>query len=99
MAYRFNDFAYLTDLSEIPPETIDSLRDLGRAGARLPAFPASIRRISGSIKRSRTLRQLKPRRTFFTHIAHDIKHERDSARLPAGVEFAYDGLVVEHAGL
>jgi phosphoribosyl 1,2-cyclic phosphate phosphodiesterase len=39
--------------------------------------------------------QLKPRRTFFTHIAHDIKHDRDSAKLPAGVEFAYDGLVVE----
>ena len=39
--------------------------------------------------------QLKPRRTYFTHIAHDIKHDRDSARLPAGVEFAYDGLVVE----
>jgi phosphoribosyl 1,2-cyclic phosphate phosphodiesterase len=39
--------------------------------------------------------QIKPRRTFFTHIAHDIKHGRDSARLPSGVEFAYDGLVVE----
>ena len=39
--------------------------------------------------------RLRPRRTFFTHIAHDIKHARDSARLPAGVEFAYDGLVVE----
>ena len=39
--------------------------------------------------------QLKPRRTYFTHIAHDIKHERDSPRLPDGVEFAFDGLVVE----
>jgi phosphoribosyl 1,2-cyclic phosphate phosphodiesterase len=38
---------------------------------------------------------LKPRRTFFTHIAHDIKHERDSKHLPKGVEFAYDGLVIE----
>jgi phosphoribosyl 1,2-cyclic phosphate phosphodiesterase len=38
--------------------------------------------------------KLKPRRTFFTHIAHDIKHERDSRRLPDRVEFAYDGLMV-----
>jgi phosphoribosyl 1,2-cyclic phosphate phosphodiesterase len=37
---------------------------------------------------------LKPRRTYFTHIAHDVKHARDSDRLPDGVEFAYDGLVV-----
>ena len=38
--------------------------------------------------------QIKPKRTFFTHIAHDIKHARDSKRLPPGVEFAYDGLEV-----
>jgi hypothetical protein len=29
-------------------------------------------------------------------MAHYVKHERDSKRLPAGVEFAYDGLVVEN---
>ena len=28
MAYRFNDFAYATDLSEIPPETMDLMRGL-----------------------------------------------------------------------
>src|SRR5918997_2214075 len=28
VAYRFNDFAYATDLSEIPPRTKDGLRDL-----------------------------------------------------------------------
>jgi phosphoribosyl 1,2-cyclic phosphate phosphodiesterase len=38
--------------------------------------------------------RIRPQRTYLTHIAHDIKHERDSARLPAGVEWAYDGLVV-----
>jgi phosphoribosyl 1,2-cyclic phosphate phosphodiesterase len=39
--------------------------------------------------------KLKPRRAYFTHIAHDVKHARDSAKLPDGVEWAYDGLVVE----
>ena len=38
--------------------------------------------------------ELKPRRTYLTHLAHDIKHARDSRLLPAGVEFAYDGLEV-----
>ena len=33
MAYRFNDFAYATDLSEIPPETMKQLQRSGRAGA------------------------------------------------------------------
>src|SRR6266496_702744 len=34
------------------------------------------------------IEKLKPRRTYFTHIAHDVKHARDSALLPDGVEFA-----------
>jgi len=38
--------------------------------------------------------KIKPMRTFLTHIAHDVKHARDSAKLPAGVEWAYDGLEV-----
>ena len=38
--------------------------------------------------------KIKPRRAFFTHIAHDVKHERDSAKLPDGVAWAYDGLSV-----
>ncbi len=42
----------------------------------------------------RYVAELRPRRTFFTHIAHDIKHARDSALLPAGVEFGYDGLEI-----
>jgi phosphoribosyl 1,2-cyclic phosphate phosphodiesterase len=37
---------------------------------------------------------VKPRRTYFTHMAHDVKHGRDSARLPAGVEWAFDGLEI-----
>jgi phosphoribosyl 1,2-cyclic phosphate phosphodiesterase len=38
--------------------------------------------------------ELKPKRTYFTHITHDVKHERDSKLLPDGVQWAYDGLVV-----
>ena|SRR5438067_1571106 len=38
--------------------------------------------------------ELKPKRTYFTHITHEVKHERDSKLLPEGVEWAYDGLVV-----
>jgi phosphoribosyl 1,2-cyclic phosphate phosphodiesterase len=42
------------------------------------------------------INELKPRRAFLTHIAHDVKHERDSKRLPSGVSWAYDGLVVSN---
>jgi phosphoribosyl 1,2-cyclic phosphate phosphodiesterase len=34
-------------------------------------------------------------RTYFTHISHELGHAETCARLPRGVELAYDGLVLE----
>ena len=36
--------------------------------------------------------QIGARRTYFTHIAHEIGHEKINAGLPDGMELAYDGL-------
>jgi phosphoribosyl 1,2-cyclic phosphate phosphodiesterase len=38
---------------------------------------------------------VKPKRTFFTHICHDLPHEATNAALPAGVQLAYDGMKLE----
>lgn len=94
MCYRFNDFAYATDLSDIPPETMDALQGLDVLVLdclRFREHPTHlwVDKALGYIE------ELKPRRTFLTHIAHDVKHERDSTRLPAGVQWAYDWLSVE----
>lgn len=94
IAYRFNDFAYATDLNEIPTETMSALGGLEVLVLdclRFKAHPTHLW-LDRAIE---YIDQLKPRRAFLTHIAHDVKHERDSKLLPAGVEFAYDGLVVE----
>jgi phosphoribosyl 1,2-cyclic phosphate phosphodiesterase len=40
-------------------------------------------------------RRIAPRRTCFTHMCHDLAHAGTCARLPEGVELAYDGLVVD----
>ncbi|MBC7910066.1 MAG: MBL fold metallo-hydrolase [Pyrinomonadaceae bacterium] len=93
IAYRFNDFAYATDLSEIPPATMEGLRGLDVLVLdclRLKPHATHL-----SLERAlEYVNQLKPRRTYLTHIAHDIKHARDSQLLPPGVEFAYDELVI-----
>lgn len=36
--------------------------------------------------------RLKPGETWLTHMCHDIDHDIDDAKLPSGVNFAYDGL-------
>ncbi|HYO92828.1 MAG TPA: MBL fold metallo-hydrolase [Pyrinomonadaceae bacterium] len=95
MAYRFNDFAYATDLSEIPPATMDALRDLDVLVLdclRFKEHPTHLW-VDRALE---YISELKPRRTYLTHLAHDIKHERDSKVLPGGVEFAYDGLQVSN---
>ena len=50
MAYRFNDFAYLTDLSDIPAETIDSLQ-ASTCSCSIVFVSASTRRTCGWIER------------------------------------------------
>ena len=93
MAYRFNDFAYLTDLSEIPGVTMDALQALDVLVLDCLRFKEHPTHLWVD-KALEFVEVLKPRRTFFTHIAHDIMHARDSVKLPAGVEFAHDGLII-----
>jgi phosphoribosyl 1,2-cyclic phosphate phosphodiesterase len=41
-----------------------------------------------------TVEKLAPRRTFFTHICHDLPHAITEEALPARVRLAYDGLEI-----
>jgi phosphoribosyl 1,2-cyclic phosphate phosphodiesterase len=93
MAYRLNDFAYATDLSEIPPATMDQMRGLDVLVLdclRFKAHPTHL----WLDRALEYIDKIKPKRAYLTHIAHDVMHARDSARLPNGVEWAYDGLEI-----
>jgi phosphoribosyl 1,2-cyclic phosphate phosphodiesterase len=39
--------------------------------------------------------QIRPQRTLFTHLTHDLDYAATNAELPDGVELAYDGQVIE----
>jgi phosphoribosyl 1,2-cyclic phosphate phosphodiesterase len=89
--YRFGAAAYLTDMSDIPPESIPLLQDLDILildALRREPHP-SHSHLSNSLE---LVAKLKPRRAFFTHIAHDLDHHATNATLPANVRLAYDGL-------
>ncbi|HEX8070284.1 MAG TPA: MBL fold metallo-hydrolase [Pyrinomonadaceae bacterium] len=93
VAYRFNDFAYATDLNEIPPAALAGLRDLDVLVLdclRITPHPTHL-----WLERALNyIAALRPRRAYLTHIAHDIKHARDARLLPPGVEWGYDGLEI-----
>jgi phosphoribosyl 1,2-cyclic phosphate phosphodiesterase len=40
----------------------------------------------------KTVEALAPRRAFFTHICHDLRHARAESLLPPNIRLAYDGL-------
>jgi len=94
IAYRFNDFAYATDLNFISEETIAGLQGLDVLVLDCVRIKPHATHL-GLTEALDYIERIKPKRAFLTHLNHDILHERDSHLLPENVEFAYDGLVVE----
>jgi phosphoribosyl 1,2-cyclic phosphate phosphodiesterase len=93
LGLRAGCFAYLTDCSRIPDDSwpllegldllvLDALRDRPHpTHFTLDEAVEAATRVNAG-------------RTYFTHMTHDLRHEPTCARLPKGMELAYDGLVV-----
>ena len=94
LGFRFGSFAYLTDcnrldgrawplLEGVETMVIDALRDKPHTTHFTVAEALQV------------VDRIGPRRALMTHMSHDLGHAATSARLPAGVELAYDGLVLD----
>ncbi len=98
LGFRIGGLAYLTDFSRVPEESkpllagadhlvLDALRDIPHPMHQTVAQALDL------------IAELKPRRGWFTHIAHDLPHRETNERLArAGfshVQLAYDGLHFE----
>ncbi|MGE3526604.1 MAG: MBL fold metallo-hydrolase, partial [Gemmatimonadales bacterium] len=92
--YRFGALAYLTDVKAVGPAEMARLR-----GLRVLVLNALWWRphpTHMSIEEAvETARTLGAERTYLTHLTHETAHADLAARLPPGVEPAYDGLVVD----
>src|SRR3990172_4502753 len=92
--YRFDDFAYLTDFSEIPDDSMELL-----AGVRVVVIEALRDEPHPShvtlAQALEVIGELKPARAVLTHMAHGYDYKTVTETLPAGVEPGYDGLVME----
>ena len=91
LGFRIGDLAYCTDTNKIPESSwallhgldvlvLDALRDRHH-----PTHFSLEEAIS-------VARSLKPRRTIFTHISHELDYTKTNERLPAGMELGYDGM-------
>jgi riboflavin kinase/FMN adenylyltransferase len=98
LGFRFSRAAYLTDFSEIPESSMALLEGLDELV--LDALRDIPHPMHQTVEQALALiQQLKPRRAWFTHIAHDLPHAETNERLRQRgfpqVQLAYDGLHFE----
>jgi phosphoribosyl 1,2-cyclic phosphate phosphodiesterase len=94
LGFRIGKTAYLTDFSSVPESSkslLQGLDDVILDALRYVPHPTH-----SNVEQSLALvRELKPKRAWFTHICHDLGHAETNARLPENVRLAYDGLQIE----
>ena len=94
LGYRFGNFAYCTDCNRIGDEGWERLKGVEYLildGLRYRNHPTHLT-IEEAIE---IADKLETKRTWLTHIAHDVKHEECEKSLPENVRLAYDGLCIE----
>ena len=93
LGFRTGGFAYLTDCSGIPDGSwplLEGLDTLVIDALRHRPHPTHLT-VAQALE---IARRLGPRRTWLTHICHDLPHEATNRSLPPGVQLAYDGLTI-----
>jgi phosphoribosyl 1,2-cyclic phosphate phosphodiesterase len=96
LGFRFGGLAYTPDVSDIPEESIELLRDLDvwiidalREATHISHFTVD--------EALAWIERIKPRRAILTNMHVDLDYEALKRRLPANVEPAYDGMRIEIA--
>jgi len=89
--FRVGSVAYLTDVSGIPEQSfarLEGLEHLVLSALRYKPHPshATVEQALGWARR------VGAKKTWLTHIAHELGHEATNRTLPEGVMLAYDGL-------
>jgi phosphoribosyl 1,2-cyclic phosphate phosphodiesterase len=91
LGFRFGSLAYLTDANLIPEAAwplLDDLDVLVLDALRHRPHPTHFS-LSEAVA---VAERLQPRRTFFTHVCHDLPHAATNRSLPSGMALAHDGL-------
>ena len=89
--FRFGRTAYMTDVSAIPESSfalLQGLHDVVLSALRHKPHPSHAT-VEQAVEWAR---RIGAKRTWLTHIAHELGHEQTNAQLPGNIRLAYDGL-------
>ena len=94
LGYRIGNFAYLTDCSGIPSESMEKLNGLDLliiSALRYREHPAHFN-IEQAIQ---ITQKINPKLAVFTHMGHEVEYDTLLSELPDNIVPAYDGMEVE----
>lgn len=94
LGFRVGNFAYCTDVSEIPESSWDLLKGLDVLildALRRRPHPTHFN-LEQAVAHAQ---KIHAKSTYFTHIAHELGHAATNATLPAGMALAFDGQTIE----
>jgi phosphoribosyl 1,2-cyclic phosphate phosphodiesterase len=89
--FRFGNLAYVSDIKEYPESLFEDLAGVDTlilSALRYEASPLHLT-VDEAISLAESCRAKK---TYLTHISHELDHEKTEALLPPNVRLAYDGL-------
>ena len=94
LGFRFGGLAYSPDVSDLPEESVESLKNLDvwiLDALRYTLHPSHL-----SVEQALDwIARVKPKRALLTHMHVDLDYAVLAEQLPPGVEPAYDGMVLE----
>lgn len=85
------DLAYISDIKQYPDSIFDDLKGVETLIISALRFTSSIMHFTVD-EAIEFARKVGAKRTFLTHIAHELDHEKTNAYLPSNIQMAYDGL-------
>ncbi|WP_341655250.1 MBL fold metallo-hydrolase [Blattabacterium cuenoti] len=95
LGFRIENFAYITDASSIPVQTIQQLKGINILVLNIlrkivkNSFPFMLSETLNIIQK------IQPKKTYLTHISHTFGfHEEIETLLPKNVYLAYDRLII-----
>jgi phosphoribosyl 1,2-cyclic phosphate phosphodiesterase len=94
VGYRIENFAYITDASSVPSETIDLIRGIDTLVINALRYKPHATHFNLE-QALAFIQEVKPKHAYLIHMTDAFLHERVSKELPAGVFLAYDGLTLK----
>jgi len=91
--YRFGNLAYISDIRNYEEQVVEFLQ--GTEILILSALRYTPSEVHFSIEEAILFsRKIGAKKTFFTHISHDLDHDKTNQKLPEDIRLAHDGLEI-----